>query len=89
MDTWSSEPIYFLDLISVPGRIQFKGCLSEYNKQPCRTLQANIETAVRTLNIRIDQSQLNGEMYQFHRGFYPQLLHYIDPVRFDGADADV
>jgi len=89
LDTWSSEPIYLLGLISHPGRIQFKGCLAEYNKQLCRTLQASIETTVRTLNIRIDQSQLNGEMDQFHRGFYPQLLHYIDTVRFDGADTDV
>ncbi len=81
--------MYLLGLISVPGRIRFKGCLTEYNKQPCRTLQDIIETTVRTLKIRIDQPQLNGEMDQFHRGFYPQLLHYIDPVRFDGADADV
>ena len=68
----------------------FNGLETErFKKQPCRTLQGIIETADRTLKIRIDQSQLNGKMDQFHRIVYPQLLHYFDPVRFDGADADV
>ena len=40
------------------------------------------------LQLGIDQSELNGKMDQFDRCIKTQFFHYVDSVRFDGADAD-